>query len=91
MNARMNNAIRIAGIFANKVINNPIPQSVKYYLTQMRDDFQEHMLNTEIHQTVKISDAIALQEKVSAYATPKSKAAQQIASLTNEIIHRMEK
>ncbi|MEW8389528.1 MAG: ParA family protein [Candidatus Thiodiazotropha sp.] len=92
MNARMGNKdkVKILGIFANKVKNNPITQSEKYYLGEMDKEFGSLVFKTRVHLTVKISDAIALQEKVSRYAKTDSKAAQQIASLTDEVIARLE-
>lgn len=90
MNDRMRMELKILGIVANKVVNNPMPQSVKHYLERMDDEFGHLVFKTQVNQTVKISDAIALQEKVSSYAKTDSKAAQQIASLTDEVIARLE-
>ncbi|MBX2807154.1 MAG: ParA family protein [Cellvibrionaceae bacterium] len=89
MNERMHMQLNIAGIVANKVANNPMPQSVSEYLSEMKDVFGGLVFNTHIHQTIRISDAISLQEKVSHYAKPSSKAARQIAALTDEIVDRL--
>jgi len=88
MNQRMHINLHILGMVANKVVNNPMPQSVKHYLERMQDSFGELVFNTHVSQTVKISDAIALQEKVSRYARKSSKAAQQIIALTDEVVLR---
>jgi len=90
MNDRMRLNLKIIGVVANKVVANPMPQSVKLYLEKMDEEFGNLVFSTLINQTVKISDAIALQEKVSIYAKTSSKAAIQIASLTNEVIERLE-
>ncbi|MCG7879825.1 MAG: ParA family protein [Candidatus Thiodiazotropha endolucinida] len=90
MNARIEKKVKILGIFANKVKNNPITQSEKYYLGKMDKEYGSLVFKTRVHLTVKISDAIALQEKVSRYTKRDSKAAQQIASLTDEVIARLE-
>lgn len=89
MNDRMRTSLRIVGIVANKVINNPMPQSVRHYLDRMADEFGQLVFETQINQTVKISDAIALQEKVSSYAKTDSKAAVQLAAFTEEVIARL--
>ncbi|MFC1337323.1 MAG: ParA family protein [gamma proteobacterium symbiont of Clathrolucina costata] len=89
MNDRSRTDLRILGIVANKVVNNPMPQSVKHYLDRMNEEFGDLVFKTQVNQTVKISDAIALQEKVSAYAKSDSKAAQQISSLTDEVLARL--
>lgn len=89
MNRRMKLELQVIGIVANKVVNNPMPQSVKHYLGRMSEEFGALVFETHINQTVKVSDAIALQEKISAYAKPDSKAAKQIRSLTKEIITRL--
>ena len=89
MNDRMNTNLKIIGFVANKVVNNPMPQSVRHYLDRMIEEFGEQVFKTQINQTVKISDAIALQEKVSEYAKKNSKAAQQISSLAAETLSRI--
>ena len=90
MNDRLRTDLKIIGIVANKVVNNPMPQSVKHYLDRMQEEFGDIVFNTQVNQTVKISDAIALQEKVSEYARNNSKPAKQISSLTDEAVSRME-
>ena len=55
----------------------------------MDEEFGNLVFKTQVHQAVKISDAIALQEKVSSYAKKDSKAALQISALTDEIITRL--
>lgn len=90
MNDRMRMQLKILGIVANKVVNNPMPQSVRHYLDRMDEEFGSLVFKTQVNQTVKISDAIALQEKVSSYTKVNSKAAQQIASLTDEVIAVLE-
>ncbi len=89
MNERMNMRLPLLGIVANKVVNNPMPQSVSDYLQEMKTTFGDLVFNTPIHQTIRISDAIALQEKVSHYAKPTSKAAKQLSALTDEILDRL--
>jgi len=89
MNDRMRINLKILGVISNKVMNNPMPQSVKHYLERMDEEFGNLVFKTQVHQAVKISDAIALQEKVSSYAKKDSKAALQISALTDEIITRL--
>jgi len=89
-NRRFNMNLVVLGVLANKVVNNPMSQETKFYLNEMQEKFGDRVFKTEIHQTVKISGAIALQEKVSKYARPGSKAALQIASFTDEVLERLE-
>ena len=89
MQKRMRMKLKFLGVFANRVAN-PKPQSVTYYLQEAKDTFGELFFKTQVDQTVKISDAIAMQEKVSEYAGKDSKAARQLKALANEIIKRME-
>jgi|GEM_PF-2837023 len=89
MNARMRLNLKIVGVVANKVANNPMPQSVKHYIESMEEEFGELALETKITQTIKISDAIALQEKISSYAKLNSKAVIQMSTLADEIISRL--
>jgi hypothetical protein len=44
MNKRLRLGIKILGVLANKVVNNPMPQSVKWYLSQT-----EEMLSFNFH------------------------------------------
>ncbi|WP_116688763.1 ParA family protein [Pelagibaculum spongiae] len=90
MNDRMHLGLQIVGVLANKVVNNPMPQSVKHYLSKLKEEFGDIALDTHINQTVKISDAIALQEKVSNYAKKSSKPAKQITAVTKEILTKLE-
>ena len=89
MNDRMHTNLKIVGIVANKVVNNPMPQSVTSYLKRMADEFGDLVFDTQINQTVKISDAISLQEKVSNFAKSDSKPALQLAAFTEEVIARL--
>lgn len=90
MNDRMRMNVRIIGLVPNKVVNNPMPQSVSVYLEKMQEEFGDLVFETMINQTVRISDAIAVQEKISNYAKADSKAAQQISALTQEMVKRLE-
>lgn len=90
MNSRMHIGLNILGIVANKVVNNPMPQSVRHYLEKIEEEFGPLIFRTQINQTIKISDAIALQEKVSSHARTNSKAARQIAEISDEVIARLE-
>ena len=89
MNKRLRLGIKILGVLANKVVNNPMPQSVRSYLADMEEEFGEAVFKTRIHQTVKISDAISLQEKVADYAKADSKPALQISAVTDEVVGRL--
>ena len=90
MNKRLNLNLRVLGVLANKVVNNPMPQSVRSYLADINDEFGPVVFNTMLHQTVKISDATSLQEKVADYARASSKAAVQITRLADEVLIRLE-
>ncbi|MDE1465846.1 ParA family protein [Spartinivicinus poritis] len=92
MNRRMGaNQKKIAGVIANKVKNNPTPKSVTHYLEELKDNFGSLLFNTQINETIKISDAISLQESITDYAKPDTKAVKQISAFTDEVIARMEK
>jgi chromosome partitioning protein len=91
MNQRLKLNLAIVGVLPNKVVNNPMPQSVRSYLCDMEEEFGPLMFKTHINQTVKIADATSLQEKVSTYARASSKPAKQIAAFTDEVIKRLEK
>ena len=90
MNQRLKLNLAILGVLPNKVVNNPMPQSVRFYLNDMAEEFGALMFKTHINQTVKISDATSLQEKVSDNAKASSKPAKQIAAFTDEVIERLE-
>jgi chromosome partitioning protein len=81
--------ISILGVIANKIINNPTPVSVSHYLTVMKQAFGDLLFDTQINQTVKISDAISLQENISTYAARTSKASKQMESLATEVLKRL--
>lgn len=89
MNKRLRLGLKILGVLANKVVNNPMPQSVKWYLSQTEEMFEGAVFQAHINQTVKISDAVSLQKKVADYAKKDSKPAKQIAALTDEICERL--
>jgi chromosome partitioning protein len=89
MNKRLRLGIKILGVLANKVVNNPMPQSVKWYLSQTEEMFEGAVFKSQINQTVKISDAVSLQKKVADYAKKDSKPAKQIAALADEVCDRL--
>lgn len=90
MNKRLNLDLKVLGVLANKVVNNPMPQSVRSYLADMDTEFGEAVFETRISQTVKIADATSLQEKVGDYVNAKAKPAIQISALADEVLARLE-
>ncbi len=87
-NKRMNTNIKLLGVLANKV-KRPAPLSVQHYLEQMENKFGDHFFKAKIDETVRISDAIAFQSKVSSAGKSSLKAAEQITAMTNELVARL--
>lgn len=90
MNKIAGGGLNILGVVVNRIETNPMPVSTKYYLEQFKETFGELALDSVIHKSVKISDAISLQYKVSDYdKNPKSKPVEQIRKLTKEIVSKL--
>jgi chromosome partitioning protein len=87
-NKRMNTNINVLGVVANKV-KRPPPLSVQHYLQEMEREFDSRFFKVAIDETVRISDAIAFQSKVSSAGKQSEKAAQQITEMTNELLSRL--
>ena len=88
MNRVMGANVSILGVLMNRVVTNPLPQSARYYLDEFDSRFGSQMLSTHVHQTVKMSDALALQDSLRNYAKG-HKVVGQIESVTKEIVDRL--
>lgn len=84
---RMNENVPILGVVANR-IKNPKPQSVRYFLDKLAEEFGKLMFQTELSDAVKVADACSLNVPISDHAK-RSKSAQQISDLTDEIVNRL--
>lgn len=94
MNSRIKGQIRLLGVIPNKVTN-PMPQSVKKYMQDMRDSFGELLFTSKLDQTVKVSDAISCQDKLSDFVTPDKdgnlhKSVLQLNAFVDEVIQRLD-
>jgi len=93
MNSRIKGHIRLLGVIPNQVTN-PMPQSVKKYMQDMRDTFGELLFTSKIDKTVKVADAISCQDKLSDFVTPDKdgnlhKSVLQFNSFVDEVIERL--
>lgn len=94
MNTRIKGQIQLLGVIPNKVTN-PMPQSVKKYMQDMRDIFGDLLFSSKLDQTVKVSDAISCQDKLSDFVTADKdgnlhKSVLQLNAFVDELIERLD-
>lgn len=79
---------KIAGIILNNV-RNPMPKSQQGYEQLFREDFANLVFKQKMFQSVKVPEAIALQDKLSTVAGKSAKVSKDLAVVVKEIIKRI--
>lgn len=81
--------LKILGFVVNKMsANNPIPNSVKYYLDIADTELDGEVFATKITTSLRISDATFLGKRVSEWVKADAKPATQIGSFIDEVCDR---
>lgn len=90
--SKRSHPVPLLGVVLNRIVNNPMPVSAKYYIDEAHGYFGDLIFDARISQAVKVQESMSLNQRLGEFGKNAAvkKSIKQFVAFTDELLERLE-